>query len=179
MTVKEAYIEVLAPAMSAIGDLWQEGSVDVACEHLASDIAVRAVGRLGPQMACRGRPRGSVLIGTAQNERHSLPTAIFADLVRGEGFEAVDLGAYVPMAAFVDQARRSRRVKAIVIGLSAPGLEEEVRAITAALRDVSDAPIVVGGPDVGTEADALQLGADYYAPDYVTGLELLETVATA
>ena len=42
------------------------------------------VGRLGHRFVRRGRPRGSVIVGTPAGERHGLATAILADLRKGE-----------------------------------------------------------------------------------------------
>ena len=67
-----------------------------------SSVATRLVGRLGPSFARRGRKRGTVIIGAAAADHHSLPLAILGDIVRGRGLDVVDLGANTPPASFLD-----------------------------------------------------------------------------
>ena len=46
------YLEILAPALVAIGELWQVGRVTVAQEHLATAITQAQLAWLAPRMAC-------------------------------------------------------------------------------------------------------------------------------
>ena len=61
-----------------------------------SFLAQRLIGRLGPRFARRGRKRGVVVLGAPPGDPHSLPTAIVGDLLRGVGFEVLDMGANAP-----------------------------------------------------------------------------------
>ena len=64
----DVYLEVLAPALRAIGDGWRAGIVSIAAEHRASAVADGLIGRLGPRFTRRGRKRGRVLIGSPPGE---------------------------------------------------------------------------------------------------------------
>ena len=102
----EIYLDVLAPAMERIGDGWEAGRVTVAQEHRASVVMLRVIGRLGPRFVRPGRKRGTVVIGAPQGDRHSVPVALAADLLRQAGYTIVDLGADTPVQSFVDAGRR-------------------------------------------------------------------------
>src|SRR5215207_3039240 len=97
----EFYLDVLTPAMWAIGTRWETGEIDVADEHRATGIAMRLIGRLGPRFTRRGRTRGTVVLANPQGERHALALAILGDLVRAHGFTVSDLGADVPHESLV------------------------------------------------------------------------------
>src|SRR4051794_36247571 len=84
----DIYLDLLVPALEAVGDGWAAGSWTVADEHRATAVAQRLIGRLGPRFARRGRTRGSVVLGAPARELHGLPSAIVRDLVREAGFEA-------------------------------------------------------------------------------------------
>lgn len=101
----EIYLLLLVPSLAAIGDRWEAGDLTVADEHRATVVAQRLVGRLGPRMARRGRKRGTIVLGAVAGEEHALPGAILADLIRGAGFDVVDLGPNTPTDSFVDAAR--------------------------------------------------------------------------
>ncbi len=169
------YLEVIAPALASIGQRWADGEIDVAVEHRASGIATRVIGRLGPRFARRGRTRGTVVLGAPAGDRHALPVSLLADLVRGVGFEVVDLGADVPASSFAFAAVDAQRLVAVGVSVSTPGNEEAVRAAVEAIRGaVGDVPLLIGGGAVQGEDDARRLGADGWAADGRGAVELLE-----
>ena len=96
MAIEEVYLDLLTPALRSVGDRWESGEITVADEHVASAVTLRLIGRLGPQFSRRGRKRGTVVVAAPAGETHSLPIALFADLLRGRGFRVLDLGGDVP-----------------------------------------------------------------------------------
>jgi MerR family transcriptional regulator, light-induced transcriptional regulator len=173
--VDEIYLDVLSPAMTAIGDGWQRGEVDVAVEHRASGIAMRIIGRLGPRFTRRGRARGSVVVGSPAGERHSLPVAILADLVRGGGWEVSDLGADVPNDSFVMAAATTAGLDAVGISVTNPQCLDSAASLGAALRRaLPDVLLVVGGAAVQSAEHARSLGDVQYAADGRSFLALLD-----
>jgi len=161
------YLDLLAPVLRGVGAGWAAGTVTIAEEHRASAVALRLIGRLGPQFARRGRKRGIVIIGAPAGDQHSLPGAIVADLLRGEGFEVIDLGANTPDSSFAETAQDATRLVAVVIGVTAPGCDNAVQSIVQALRrSGSTVPVLIGGAAINAAEHALRLGADAWTgPD--------------
>jgi len=160
---RDIHLELLVPVLGDIGDAWASGELDVADEHRASSVASRIIGRLGPSFARRGRKRATVVIGGAAGDQHSMPLAILGDIIRGEGFDVVDLGANTPAESFVESANDHDHVIAVAIGV---GSDETVAAAqrTAALlhERISGIRVFVGGPAITSEREARALGADEY-----------------
>ncbi len=175
---QDVYLEMVVPALRNIGAAWAAGEIDVGVEHRATVIVMRLIGRLGPRFSRRGQTRGSIVLGAPPGDHHGLPTALLGDLVRGAGFAVVDLGADVPVDAFVQSAVRAERLVAVAVGVTTPDNDESVRALTGALRRelLGDVLVLVGGGAVRTREDALALGADDWAPDALTAIALLEDV---
>ncbi len=174
------YLEVLAPAMVAIGDAWAAGEIDVGVEHRASAIALRLVGRLGPRFVRRGLSRGSVLLAAPEGDLHGLPVALAADLVRGAGFDAEDLGPDLPPASLVLAVRTTQRLVAVALAATTPDNGTALRDAVRCVRDAVDGvPVLVGGGAVPDEATARGLGADGWGRDGVALLELLEGLSAA
>jgi methylmalonyl-CoA mutase cobalamin-binding subunit len=165
----EIYLDVITPAMRSIGTRWAIGELDIAVEHRATGIAQRLIGRLGPRFARRGRTRGTVLLGTPTGERHSLPVAMLADLLRGDGWEVSDVGADLPVASFVHAAKDMAGadmagLAAIGISLSSPEGETGAVELSTALRAALPAvPVVLGGVAVRDLDHAVALGATWFA----------------
>jgi excisionase family DNA binding protein len=160
----EIYLDVITPAMCSIGNRWAVGELDIAVEHRATGIAFRLVGRLGPRFARRGRTRGAVLLGTPCGERHSLPVAILADLLRGEGWEVSDVGADLPAESFVRAALDITDLVGVGVSVTTPEMLPAATEVLGALQAaVGDVYVAVGGAAVVDESHALALGAQGWA----------------
>jgi excisionase family DNA binding protein len=173
MTIPETYPALLTPALRRIGDAWAAGEMDVATEHAASEVATRIVARLGPRLARRGVRRGTVVLGSTATELHSLPLAMATDLFRSAQFETIDLGAYLPPESFAAYVAETEGVVAVGIGVTTPGQDKELGETLAAIRNVTTAPVIIGGGGVDEET-ALLLGADGWADTAADAVAVVE-----
>lgn len=175
----EVYLEVLSPAMRSIGARWAAGELDVSIEHRATGIAYRLIGRLGPRMTRRGRSRGTVIVGTPAGERHSLPVAILADLLRADGWEVSDLGADMPVDSFVRSATSTPDLAAVGVSITNPDVLTEAATLIGALRAAvpDEVFVAVGGAAVRDRDHARALGADGWAPSAREFITLLSSGA--
>jgi excisionase family DNA binding protein len=162
----DVYVDLFAPTMRDIGDRWAEGRVTVGGEHRATAVAVRLVGRMGPRFARRGRRRGTVVLAAPPGEAHGLPSALVADVLRGEGYAVVDHGANTPIEEVVAAARDGDRLIAVGVSVGTTANERAARATVRAVREaLPGVPIFVGGPAVPDDAAAHAMGADAWAAD--------------
>jgi len=179
----EVYLDLISPAMHSIGTRWAAGELDVSVEHRATGIAFRLIGRLGPRFARRGRTRGVVLLGSPEGEGHSLPIALLADLLRGEGWEVSDLGADLPHESFVHAAQHAPDLVAVGVSVTSMGCLGAAAELLSALRRavVDDIYLAVGGLAVHDGHHARVLGADGWARsarDFAAQLRSLPTGGT-
>jgi methanogenic corrinoid protein MtbC1 len=162
----DVLVELLSPALRSIGDRWAAGELSIADEHRASAVASRVIGRLGPRFSRPGRRRGTIVLGSVAGDRHVLPTAIMGDLLRGAGFDVIDLGADTPAGTYVDAGRDADRLVAVGVCVTAPELVDGVAAVTDEVRrGLPGVPVVVGGGAVTDRATALAAGSDGFAAD--------------
>jgi excisionase family DNA binding protein len=174
------HLDLLAPALRAIGDAWAEGRIDVSVEHRASAVALRLVGRLGPRFVRRGVSRGSVVLAAAPGDLHSLPVAIAADLVRGAGFDVEDLGADLPLPSLADAVQRTQRLVAVGVAVTTGDNRRAVGEAVACLKEVvGDVPVLVGGGAAPDRASAVALGADGWGRDGAALVDLLDALPFA
>ncbi len=178
MVPEQVYLTMLGPTLDTIGRQWAVGEITIAQEHQASAIVLRLIGRLGPHFARRGRKRGTVLVGAPPHDVHGIPSALFSDLLRGRGFEVVDLGADVPAESWASTAVGIGRLIAVGICATSPDNDRSVAAAIAELRAVTDAPIVLGGGAISSEAVALDLGASWFTSSFEDATARVELIAT-
>lgn len=179
-TPTDIYLRLLEPSLVEIGNQWQLGELTIADEHIASAVAARLIGRLGPRFVTRGHRRGTVVLGSAPGDRHSLGTAILADVLRGAGYHALDLGADVPSPMFVRATEQAPKLRAVAISAHTSVAARTVRAVVNELRNSGYAgPIIAGGPAIPSLAAARRRGADGWAVDGIDLVELLDVSRTA
>lgn len=161
----DVQLEILAPALVSIGKRWADGELSIASEHKASAVATRIVARLAHRVAKPGRRRGTVIVGAAPGDVHSIPSAMFAELIRSFGVSVIDLGASPDVESFSEAVRRHEEA-VVAISLTGPGHEGGARAAIDAVRDAdADIPIAVGGGAIRSERQARALGASIWHDD--------------
>jgi 5-methyltetrahydrofolate--homocysteine methyltransferase len=127
---------------------------------------------LEPVLAAAGIvPEFRAIVGTVEGDLHDIGKNLVGMMWKGGGIEVIDLGVNVSPQAFVDAARKH---DAHLIGVSAlltttmpnmRGVVEAVRAANLATR------VVIGGAPVTPEY-AAQIGADGFAPDAGSAVDL-------
>lgn len=165
-TPEEVVVGVVGSALALVGHGWEVGELSVDDEHRAAGVVIRLIGRLGPLFSRRGPKKGAVILGTPPGERHGLPTALATNVLRGRGYEVVDLGADVPVDAFVTAVTKADNPLAAAIGVTAGNHDRTVRAIIRTLHDrAPGVAVLVGGAGVADEPHATRLGAGWSGRD--------------
>jgi len=163
---RDIYVEILAPTLHAVGDLWQSGSVGIEQEHLASGVAASIIGRLGPRFTRRGRKKGIVIVAMPPGERHGLGVAMLADILTQDGYEVRNLGPDTPAPSLVATMRDADQLAAVVVRVVDArhrGAAEQL--LSAAHRERPTLPFIAGGYAVPDERSATGLGAAGWASD--------------
>ncbi len=157
--------DALFPAMDKVGELFREEEMYVPEVLLAARVMQTATDVLEPYYAGSHKAeKGKVLLGTVQGDVHNLGKNLVNIMLRGAGFEVVDIGENIPAERFVERAMEE---KALVIGMSAlltttmGRMREVVEAVDqAGLR--GNIKTLVGGACV-SQRFADEIGADGYA----------------
>lgn len=114
---------------------------------------------------------GKVVLGTVSGDIHDIGKNLVAMMLRGAGFQVIDLGLNVPPEKFVEKAKSEN---AEIVAMSALltttmlAMKNTVYAMEqAGMRN--KVKIMVGGAPV-TQKYAEEIGADGYAPDAATAV---------
>jgi len=169
----------LVVGMDVIGDRFQRNEAFVPEMLIAARAMKESMTVLEPMLVRAGiKPEHTAVIGTVQGDLHDIGKNLVAMMWRGAHFNVVDLGTNVPPDKFVEAAREHN---AGLVGLSAlltttmPAMKETV----AALRSAGvPAKVVIGGAPI-TQDFADQIGADAFAPDAASGVDIARKLLTA
>ncbi len=170
--------EGLVGGMDRVGTDFRSGVLFVP-EVLIAARAMRAgLDILRPMLAESDVPMaGKAVLGTAKGDLHDIGKNLVSMMLQGGGFEVVDLGADVPSEKFVEAVKTE---KADLLGISAlltttmVDMKTTLEALKqAGLRD--SVKVMVGGAPL-TQAFADEIGADGYAPDAPSAVELARSL---
>ncbi|MFH1373519.1 MAG: cobalamin-dependent protein [bacterium] len=119
--------------------------------------------------------RGKVVIGTVQGDMHDIGKNLVGIMLKGAGFDIIDLGNNVAPETFVQTAQKE---KAAVIGLSAllTTTMPVMKKVVELARERGLLPstrIIVGGAPLSAEY-AAAIGADAYCYDAVKTVDCVK-----
>ena len=165
--------------MTEIGERFASQEYFLSELIFSAEILRKVMDRLQPllQDAASDTSSGTMIIGTVKGDIHDVGKNIVILLLRGAGFEVIDMGVDVPAEVFVEKLKETG---APILGLSALlnttilEMKNVVDAITAAgLR--KEVKIIIGGAPVNEQVREYS-GADYYASDAAVGLKICKQV---
>jgi 5-methyltetrahydrofolate--homocysteine methyltransferase len=171
--------EALIPAMSVVGEKFKRNEVFVP-EMLVSARAMKESMRLlEPKLLEAGiKPEFKAVIGTVEGDLHDIGKNLVATMWKGAGFDVIDLGVNVSAADF---SKAIDEHSPDIVGLSAlltttmPAMRDIVSAVK---RTGENVKVVIGGAPV-TQAYADEIGADGYAGDAASAVDLARAVLAA
>jgi corrinoid protein of di/trimethylamine methyltransferase len=166
----------LVPGMEIVGEKFQTGEYFLPHMVLAANAMQQAMGLLEPELLARHQnieAPGVFVIGSVKGDIHEIGKSLIATMMLANGFRVYDLGVDVAPETFVEKIQETN---ADLVGLSAL-----LTTTMTAQRDVLEAlqeagfrdrvKVMVGGAPV-TEEWAESIGADGYAEDVVSAVEL-------
>lgn len=168
--------KILVPTLTDVGDRFQNFEIYLPELMMAGETAERVTLLLEQAMLKAGKQTisfGTIVMGQVEGDIHDIGRNIVNILLKSHGFKVVDLGRDVAASAFLDAAQKE---KADIIGLSAlmtTALPAQRRTIhlfdEVGLR--SQFKLIIGG-GATSQGWANEIGADGYAPDAASAVEL-------
>lgn len=142
VTMTDLCDRVIAPALRRVGEEWQLGHVSIAQEHRATAICERLIAAYSAQPA--GRPRGTAIVATPQEERHAMPALMAAACLRENHWHVHHLGPDLPAPEI---SALAAAVSANLVVLSTATATGALRADDASrlLRDADPGIVVLIG----------------------------------
>ncbi len=170
----------MIPAMEVVGTRFKEGDLFIPEVLLSARAMNAALTLLEPKLAADRKQEGRrVLIGTVRGDMHDIGKNMVAVMLKGVGFEVIDVGINVDPAEFV---RRVREEKPDILGLSAllTTTMDQMRVVIEALKQEGlrdGLAVMVGGAPVNKKyADGI--GADGWAKDAVEAVDVARSLIT-
>ncbi len=170
--VAEILMESMIPAMAEIGDRFSRNEAYVPEMLIAARAMQAGLDILEPLLEAAGHePIGKVAIGTVKGDLHDIGKNLVAMMLKGAGFDVVDLGVDCDVEKYREAVEGG--VQVILLSALLTTTMPYMKEVVEALKD-SDAKILIGGAPV-TQAYADEIGADGYSDDANTAVKATKT----
>jgi 5-methyltetrahydrofolate--homocysteine methyltransferase len=178
MAPAEVLRDGLIAGMDVVGRDFKAGDLFVPEVLIAARAMTAGMNVLRPLLAKSDvQGLGTFLIGTVEGDLHDIGKNLVKMMVEGAGFQVIDLGTNVKPADFVAAVREHRPQ---IVGMSAlltttmMAMRSTIEALTeAGLRE--SVKVMVGGAPV-TDTFAKDIGADAYAPDAASAVDMARSM---
>ena len=166
------YLNLVAHAMTEIGDLWHRGDLNISTEHRATQIAFRLLARVKNSYPDGNKTGLSAIVSGVAGDAHLGGALIFADLLRFDGWNVDFLGTDTPSDAILEIVK-SNEPNLLCLSVTLPdqvdAAKETVRIVKSTVPSTA---IIVGGGAISKNGSQNSLAsADYVTSDPVTALK--------
>ncbi len=166
----------LVKAMLSIGTKFKNNEVYIPEVLIAARAMKAGMAIIKPLLSeAEIKSEGKVLVGTVKGDLHDIGKNIVCIMLEGAGFEVVDLGIDVTKEKFLEAIEKE---KVDVVGLSAL-----LTTTMTYMKEVADAihesdlkdkvKVIIGGAPI-TQEYANEIGADGYAADAATAIDVIK-----
>ena len=178
INAKLIVLEGLSGPMDIVGEKYEKGEYLIPDMLASAECVGAAMEILGPHLMKAGvESKGKFIIATVAGDLHDIGKNIVTIMLKGAGYEVIDLGNNVPTQRIIDSVKDKN---APFLGLSA--------LLTTTMRvmgDVIDAlkesglrdnvKVLIGGAPTSSQF-AEKIGADAYCPDAFSAVDILKSM---
>ncbi len=163
----------MIPAMREIGDKFSRNEAYVPELLIAARAMQSGLVLLEPLIAASGRePLGKVAIGTVKGDLHDIGKNLVAIMLKGAGYEVIDLGVNCDIAKYEEGVARGANIVACssLLTTTMPYMKDVVEHFKE--RGIK---VIIGGAPV-TASFAAEIGADGFSEDANGAVRLVDSL---
>lgn len=172
-------VSKLQEGMTEVGLRFESGDYFLSELILCGEMMNEAMNELEPHLSgADEQHKGSIVIGTVKGDVHDLGKNIVVMLLKGAGYNVIDLGVDVPTEKFIEAIKESN---APLVGMSVllTGCQEAMKTTIAALKaEELNTTILIGGNYVDEFVKGY-VGADYFGSSASDAVKVAEKVFAA
>jgi len=174
---KEILNRAILKGAEEVGNLYEEGEYFLPDLLMTGDAINAATELLKSSFGQESEieSKGTILIGTVEGDIHDLGKSLVVSLLKGQGFDVVDLGSDVPPEEFL---RKAKEINPILIGLSGlmtMSISKMIETVNLLKSENIQSRIIIGGGILSKESCEM-VGADDFAKDGWEGVKKINNL---
>jgi excisionase family DNA binding protein len=174
----QIFDDSVCPAMRRVGELWFDGELNVAQEHLATRAAYNSIYKLRENIPVREMNGKLAFCCALEGDFHELPTHLAQIVLENEGWEAMNFGANTPLYSLTDEILYHTPEAVCIAAAIISDYErlardyKEFRARIAKLK----IPVVLGGRAFEDKRIRTRFPAEFYAENFTQFEEFVKAL---
>ncbi len=176
---KNVLEEGLIAGMSVIGARFKNNEVYVPEVLIAARAMKGGMEVLQPELIAAGvEPLATVVLGTVKGDLHDIGKNLVGMMLTGGGLKVVDVGTDVGAEKFVESCK-AEGAKVCAMSALLTTTMPKITEVVAAIKDAGiEIKTIIGGAPV-TQSFADEIGADGYAPDAASAVDVVKELIGA
>lgn len=168
----ELLTESMIPAMRDLGERFARNEIYVPEMLIAARAMQTGLNILEPLIAKTGhKPLAKLCIGTVKGDLHDIGKNLVAMMLKGAGFEVMDLGVDCDVAKFARAVEQG--AQAVLMSALLTTTMPYMREVVNYFKDQPNIKIIIGGAPV-TQRYADEIGAHGYADNAGDAVKVVE-----
>jgi len=172
--IESIYEDLIKTTLYKVGELWENGKISIATEHLASAIIESILNDVYSEViVCGERANRNVVVATVENEYHQIGIKMVADIFEKFGWNTYFLGANTPaedLLSFIKDIKPEMVALSMSINIRNSDLDRELKSLR---ERYSYLTIIIGGQGFISGED--EIFKKYPDVTYIKDLYELET----
>jgi MerR family transcriptional regulator, light-induced transcriptional regulator len=161
------YHMIFEPTLKAVGEMWQQGKVSIAEEHVISGLIERLIMSISESnklLPTEEKPFKAAFM-LPSGEQHEIPLKLTAELFKSAGWSVSYIGKSIPLYS-LETFLESKQIDVLVISITLKDHLNSAESLIRAIRNMNlshNPLIIVGGSAIENDETAIQqLGADFH-----------------
>jgi len=176
---KEVLEEGLIAGMNVIGKRFKANEIYVPEVLIAARAMKAGMEILQPELAAAGvEPVGAVVLGTVKGDLHDIGKNLVGMMLTGGGLKVIDVGIDTAPEKFVEACKAENAQICAMSALLTTTMPQMAEVVKALKDSGAGVKTMIGGAPV-TQSYADEIGADGYAPDAASAVELAKDLLGA
>ncbi len=176
---KTIFLQGLTNAMELVGKKFEREEYFIPDMLASAECVGAAMDILSPHLAKAGvESKGKFIISTVKGDLHDIGKNIVSIMLKGAGYEVIDLGADVPTDKIIQTVKEHQ---ALFLGLSAL-LTTTMRVMGDVIEQLKKTglrdrvKVLIGGAPT-SDGFAREIGADAHCKDAFQAIEMMKSMA--
>jgi methanogenic corrinoid protein MtbC1 len=143
--IADFYENLLTPLMYQVGELWERNKIDIATEHVCSNVArglVQAI--IDETRSSTSRKDQTILLCCPEGEQHNLGCCIIESLLLARGYKVLNASPSAPSDSIIRYVK-SAELDAILISVTLLENIGSAERLIHSVQAASNIPILIGG----------------------------------
>lgn len=142
----EFYERIIIPVLHKIGDLWENGTLDIATEHVCSNATSNFISSISSEkISIQSKNKGKIVLCTPEGELHKIGCEIIGSLLMERGYKIFDISPSMPNKTIAEYIHEIKPDLTIISFTLKECVNSVIRLINEINKKDKHFRIVVGG----------------------------------